>query len=153
MAESSKKSGMPFKNKIEDWKTDAEIKILTDLMEKRDAGRVVSCMLVQQNTVYKNAFGTNFTKSRVWIRHDCEVHISEGDRLGRSPDERRQVTFGIDAGRSIPEGEEERRHGHTQNGTEGDSLRGGHSVVAGRQHAKDIMKHHEQQWLIKSVKT
>eukprot|EP00961_Rhodomonas_salina_P027323 369720-Rhodomonas_salina.1 len=62
MAESSKKSGLPFKNKIEDWTTEAEIKILTDLMEKRDSGRIVSSMLVQQNTVYKNVFGTKFTK-------------------------------------------------------------------------------------------
>eukprot|EP00961_Rhodomonas_salina_P193708 2615345-Rhodomonas_salina.1 len=53
---------MPFKNKIEEWTTDTEIKTLTDLMEKRDSGRAVSRMLVQQNTVYKNAFGTNFMK-------------------------------------------------------------------------------------------
>eukprot|EP00961_Rhodomonas_salina_P057576 773640-Rhodomonas_salina.1 len=39
MAEHSKKSGLTFKSKLENWTSEAEIKILTDLMEKRDAGR------------------------------------------------------------------------------------------------------------------
>eukprot|EP00961_Rhodomonas_salina_P169107 2278628-Rhodomonas_salina.1 len=62
MAESAKKTGYTFKPNIDDWTTPEEIKILTDLLEKRKAGRVISRMLVHQTTVYKNSFGTNFTK-------------------------------------------------------------------------------------------
>eukprot|EP00961_Rhodomonas_salina_P113418 1525784-Rhodomonas_salina.1 len=62
MAESAKKTGYTFKPNIEDWTTPEEIKILTDLLEKREAGQVIPRMLVHQTTVYKNSVGTNFTK-------------------------------------------------------------------------------------------
>eukprot|EP00961_Rhodomonas_salina_P113417 1525783-Rhodomonas_salina.1 len=62
MAKSATKTGYTFKPNIKDWTKPEEIKILTDLLEKREAGQVISRMLVHQTTVYKNPFRTNFTK-------------------------------------------------------------------------------------------
>eukprot|EP00961_Rhodomonas_salina_P055220 741823-Rhodomonas_salina.1 len=132
MAEHSKKSGLTFKSKLEDWTSDTEIKILTDLMEKRDAGRVVSCMLasVQQNTVYKNAFGTNFTK-HVESGYDTTAKFILAKEIESAfPKAKKNVA--MDEHKTVLK--------EILFSEDNASLQEGNTP-------KDIMVHHEQQWL------
>eukprot|EP00961_Rhodomonas_salina_P207163 2796158-Rhodomonas_salina.1 len=47
-----------FKTKWMEYKTDKDITMMTDVLQDRENGRVITCLSIMQSTVIKNAFGT-----------------------------------------------------------------------------------------------
>jgi hypothetical protein len=61
-ADEAKKAGQNFKEDLDQWTTQDEIDTLSNMLNTREAGRLISRLEVVQTSVYRETFGSNFTK-------------------------------------------------------------------------------------------